>query len=314
MYDLETRLRAEIMRNVTKSTLKATAQYCGVSKSSVQAWCNKTRAPRSQTKRGPKALHPRIQGAILDSIARQHLTTAKHIILDVEAATGLKVSKSTIYKSLHLLKFSHKIATRCKEGQELRIDHDFLLHDDPYSGDAISYDEAGFKDVMAPKRGWGARGARIPKAPHSKGHGNHLSLMLAIDRKGVVASKIVKGGVTGDKVAKFFKTLPNNRPVILDNYIIHNTDAVREVCDAKKLELRFTTPYSPWYNPVERAFAQSKRACEWSRLVSNNFRRDIRSSLTRIKNFDGLFEASRREWREDSLRAKSLRGERDRAA
>ena len=59
--------------------------------------------------------------------------------------------------------------------------------------------------------------------------------MLAIDRKGVVASKIVKGGVTGDKVAKFFETLPNNRPVILDNYIIHNTEAVREVCDAKEI-------------------------------------------------------------------------------
>ncbi len=92
-----------------------------------------------------------------------------------------------------------------------------------------------------------------------------------------------------------------------DNYVIHKTDAVKDVCDAKSLELRFTTPYSPWYNPVERAFAQAKRACEWERLASNNFRRDIKKSLSSISNFPGLFEASRREWLEDFEAAKIQR-------
>ncbi len=161
--------------------------------------------------------------------------------------------------------------------------------------------------IWLPSEDGAREGRAFQRRPHSKGHGNILSLLLAIDRKGVVASKIVKGGVTGDKVAKFFEKLPINRPVILDNYRIHGTGAVKSVCAARNLELRFTTPYSPWYNPVERAFAQAKRACEWSRLISNNFRRDIRTSLTKIKNFDGLFEASKREWLEDSNQAKRMR-------
>ena len=300
MHDLETRIRAELMRNVSKATLRDTARYAGVSKSSVDVWAKRARAPRSLTKRGPKPLHPRIRGAIEDSLKHQQLTTANHLILDVSKATGISVSRTTVYKSLRLMGHTNKAATRCKDGQPLRIDHDFLTGGDPYTEDAISFDEAGFNDTMAPRRGWSTKGTRVAKPAPSKGHGNNLSLLLAIDRHGVVASKIVKGGVNGTTVARFFETLPPNRPIILDNYGIHKTDAVRQVCEARNLTLRFTTPYSPWYNPVERAFAQAKRLCEWKRLVSKNFRNDIRTSVRGIKNFPGLFRASRAEWHEDA--------------
>lgn len=207
-------------------------------------------------------------------------------------------------KSLILMGHTNKAATRCKDRQPLRIDHDFLTGGDPYTEDAISFDEAGFNNTMAPRRGWSTKGTRVAKPAHSKGHGNNLSLLLAIDRNGVVASKIVKGGVIGTTVTRFFETLPPNRPIILDNYGIHKTDAVRQVCEARNLTLRFTTPYSPWYNPVERL-------CEWKRLVSKNFRNDIRTSVREIKNFPGLFRASRAEWREDALKARILRSTRE---
>ena len=101
MHNINTRTRAEIMRNEFGGSLRTFAASCGVSKSSVAGWSKASSVrTKSNSKRGPKAIHCNIENAIRDSVARKPLTTAAEIAMDVVVATGISVSLTTVYKSL----------------------------------------------------------------------------------------------------------------------------------------------------------------------------------------------------------------------
>jgi len=107
------------LENDFKGTLRSVAAACGVSKSSVASWCSARTRERSRAKRGPPGLHDRIKGAVCDSEARNPLHNASQISVDVFDATGIKVSLSTVYKSLKLLNMSYKLASRCRKLQPI---------------------------------------------------------------------------------------------------------------------------------------------------------------------------------------------------
>ena len=298
MHDIRTRTRAELMRNEFGFSLRAVATSCGVSKSSVAGWSSTSQVkPTPNRKRGPKGFHCSIETAILDSVARNPLTTAAEIANDVFLATGLSVSRTTVYKSLKLIRMSYKIATRSRAHQRITMSHPFF-HGNPFAENAMAFDEAGFYINSVPKRGWGPRGQRVPKAPIARSA--RLSLLLVTDRSGVVASKLLSGGVKACHVADFVATLPQNRPMILDNAAVHRSSDVRAACAASNISMNFLPPYSPWYNPVENAFAQSKAKFQKLRLVSSDFVRDIMDSVANVRNFEGMFESAHRMWIEDS--------------
>ena len=55
--------------------------------------------------------------------------------------------------------------------------------------------------------------------------------------------------------------MPELRPgdvVIMDNLSSHKRDAVRERIEAAGATLRFLPPYSPDFNPIEKAFSRLK--------------------------------------------------------
>ena len=296
MRSERTRIRAEIMRSELGFSLRMVARACGVSKSSVFVWTSSPRE-RSNTKRGPNALHSRIKGAILDSVQRCPLVTAVEISAEVYDATGLMVSRTTVYKSLKLLNISHKIASRCRMHQPRNMSHPFF-HGDPFSHDAMAFDEAGFYINSVPKRGWGKKGHRVPKAQIARSA--RLSLLLVTDRHGVVASRLLAGGVKGSHIADFIKTLPKGRPMILDNAASHRTKEVGVACSEAGITLNFMPPYSPWYNPVENAFAQAKAHFQKIRRVRGGFESDIMRSVDRVRSFLAMFESSAKMWREDT--------------
>jgi transposase len=63
--------------------------------------------------------------------------------------------------------------------------------------------------------------------------------------------------------------------------------------------MNFIPPYSPWYNPVENAFAQAKARFQKLRLRSSDFVSDIMDSVASVRNFHGMFESASRMWAED---------------
>lgn len=301
MIDLRTRLRAELLRTEFGASLGYVAERCGVSKSSVRNWCSAAAKPRPPPRRrGPPGVHTSIAPVVQSALRRQPLTSALELCQLVASELGTGVSRTTMYKTLRLLGMSFKLATRCRLHQAVARNHPFFATD-PYDGRAMMLDESGFYFHDQPSRGWSAKGRRVPKAKVAPRR--RLSLLLVTDRTGVVASRVLSGGVKGEHIAQFVATLPSGRPLILDNASVHRTHAVKALCAERCISLRYMPPYSPWYNPVENAFAQAKHEYKRRRLArSGDMEAEIMASVATIKNFDGMFAASRAMWTQDRVR------------
>jgi hypothetical protein len=85
-----------------------------------------------------------------------------------------------------------------------------------------------------------------------------VSVALAIDRTGVIDHHVIQGNFNTRSFASFIARLPNNRSIVLDNVAFHKAVAVREAAERNSIEMHFTPPYCPWFNPTEFAFSATK--------------------------------------------------------
>ena len=94
--------------------------------------------------------------------------------------------------------------------------------------------------------------------PH--GHRKTTTLVAGLRMSGMVAPMVLDGPDWFEAyVAQVL--VPELRPgdvVIMDNLSNHKRDAVRERIEAAGATLRFLTPYSPDFNPIEKAFSRLK--------------------------------------------------------
>lgn len=297
---LKVKIKAQLLREEFGCSFADVAKRCGVSKSSVFYWTKFLHRPRSNAKRGPTGLHHSISDVVLAAVSEQPLTTAAMLREIIAEKLQIVVSLSTIYKTLRILKISHKNASRSRDHQPVKRNHPFFSAN-PYLDDAMMFDESGFYLNDRPRKGWSVRGTRVPKGMPSARR--RLSLLLVTDRCGIVAKRVLAGGVKGFHVSDFLKELPEGRPLLLDNASVHKTKEVKALCAQKRITLNYLPPYSPWYNPVENAFAQAKKKFRQLRLHgSDDLVGDIEKSVLVIKNFEGMFQSSKGMWEADRAR------------
>ena len=300
MHSEQKRHRAVIHYTEFRHSLRQVAQKYGVGKSSLARWIKQEPGRVHARTRARTVLHSSIGGLVGDLLAQSPFTTAGGIVVAIRLQTGIRVSRSTVYRSIEKVGMTFKRAMRCRTHQETPVDHPFLSGD-AYGGGAISIDESSFYWNDKPSRGWGLKGQRVPKEkPTSR---KRVSLLLAVGREGVVAHQVLSGGVNSTRFADFLRTLPDGRPVILDNCSIHKTRDVRALCTSKRIALRFTPPYCPWYNPVEFCFSEIKSAYRPLRLVSNNFVEDVHACVARLAHTDAYFRHAEASWMRDRAEA-----------
>ena len=115
---------------------------------------------------------------------------------------------------------------------------------------------------MAPLRGWGTRGARVPiKVPY--GHWNTMTFIAALRHDRIDAPWLLDTPINGELFLTYVQKvlLPTLRPgdiVIADNLSSHKGRAVRRAIRAAGAHLLFLPPYSPDLNPIEQFFAKLK--------------------------------------------------------
>ena len=107
---------------------------------------------------------------------------------------------------------------------------------------------------------------------------------------------LLTGSVNSAIFAEFVRSLPASRPIILDNCAIHKTQAVRALCAEKHIDLLFTPPYCPWYNPVEFAFSEIKAAYRPMRLGTTDFVEDVHACVARLDHYASYFRHARSKW------------------
>ncbi len=115
---------------------------------------------------------------------------------------------------------------------------------------------------MTRTHGRGPRGQRLVAAvPH--GHWKTTTFVAALRTTGLTAPTVVDGAMTGDVFVAYVRQqlVPTLRPgdvVVMDNLSCHKRADVRDAVEAAGATLRYLPPYSPDFNPIERAFAKLK--------------------------------------------------------
>jgi transposase len=115
---------------------------------------------------------------------------------------------------------------------------------------------------MAPLRGWGPRGKRLPaKVPY--GHWQTLTFIAALRHDRIEAPLVIDGPINGALFTAYVQQVlaPTLQPgdlVILDNLGSHKGKAARQAIRNTGAHLLFLPPYSPDLNPIEQLFAKLK--------------------------------------------------------
>ena len=100
--------------------------------------------------------------------------------------------------------------------------------------------------------------------PH--GHRKTTTLVAGLRMTGMVAPMVLDGPINGDWFEAYVTKVlvPELRAgdiVIMDNLSSHKRLAVKEKIEAAGATLRFLPPYSPDFNPIEKAFSRLKACC-----------------------------------------------------
>ena len=123
-------------------------------------------------------------------------------------------------------------------------------------------DETWAKTNMTPIRGWAPRGEKlVARAPFGKWR--TLTFLAALRHDRIDAPCVLDGPVNGTSFTAWVEQflVPTLKPgdiVIMDNLGSHKGAGVRAAIEAAGASLLYLPPYSPDFNPIEKAFAKLK--------------------------------------------------------
>ena len=126
----------------------------------------------------------------------------------------------------------------------------------------VFLNETGASTKMARLRGRSPRGERCrASVPH--GHWKTTTLVAGLRLDGITAPGLIDGAMDGEMFCAYVTTLlaPHLKPgdiVIMDNLPAHKVSGARQAIQATGATLLFLPPYSPDFNPIEKAIAQIK--------------------------------------------------------
>jgi len=142
-------------------------------------------------------------------------------------------------------------------------------------------DETGTNLAMTRRYGWARRGQRVVgQVPRN--HGPNVTLIAALDQEGLVGELTITGAM--DRLAfDAYVTrilVPALRPgqtVIWDNLSAHKSRTARMWIEAAGCQVVCLPPYSPDFNPIERAFSKLKT---FLRQAGARTRADLDQAIT----------------------------------
>ena len=115
---------------------------------------------------------------------------------------------------------------------------------------------------MARTHGRRRRGERLrASVPH--GHWKTTTFVAGLRTSGMVAPFVLDGPINADAFEVYVEKIlvPELKPgdiVVMDNLSSHKRPSIQAMIEAAGAELRFLPPYSPDFNPIEKAFSKLK--------------------------------------------------------
>jgi transposase len=126
----------------------------------------------------------------------------------------------------------------------------------------VFLDESGFRLGSPPHYGWAPVGQKSPgKATH--GAWRTMTMLGALALDGWRGFATIDAATTGDVFLAFVQQqlVPRLRPgdlIVMDNLAAHKRPAAVAAIRAVGADVLFLPPYSPEFNPIEKAWAKLK--------------------------------------------------------
>jgi transposase len=127
----------------------------------------------------------------------------------------------------------------------------------------VFLDESGVTTEMTRRYGRALRGERVVDATPA-GHWRTLTLLGAITWQGMLASMTVESPTDGAVFLAYLEQVlgPKLQPgqvVVMDNLSAHKVAGVRQLIESRGAQLLYLPPYSPDFNPIEKAWSKIKQ-------------------------------------------------------
>ena len=180
--------------------------------------------------------------------------------------SGVSVSETTMFRQLQRMGFAQKKALYASEQNrpdviELRDHFRRNMRRLP-SARLIFIDESGVNLGLTRAEARAPRGKRI--VDYAPGNSwESYSVVAGLRRTGVIAPMLLKGAMNTSSLLAWVKSElgPKLGPgdiVVWDNLSIHYNPEVARVIKERGACLRFLPPYSPEFNPIEKAWSKMK--------------------------------------------------------
>lgn len=252
------------------SARKAAARF-DVGTSTAIKWLERLRDSGERSARRPgrrpgSKLDPH-RDALLAAVEAEPDSTLQELQRRLVEERGMHASIGTIWTFLdrHDLTFKKKSAHAAEQNRPdvLAEREDWFegqLDLDPEK--LVFVDESFATTNMARRYGRAPRGVRL-RAPIPHGHRKKTTLVAGLRLSGVTATQLLDGSINGASFLEYVRqvlvpTLAPGDIVVIDNLSSHKSHPVREAIEAVGAKLLFLPPYSPDFNPIEKAFSKLK--------------------------------------------------------
>lgn len=155
----------------------------------------------------------------------------------------------------------------------------------------VFVDESGFRLGSSPRFGWAPRGVDAP-GKHVQGRWQTITMIGALALDGFRGFMTIDAGTSSDVFTAFVEQelAPKLRIgdlVVMDNLSAHKIANVVAAIRSVGADVLFLPPYSPEYNPIERAWAKLKDFIRrLPTLTREAFDTAVASAMAAISNDD----------------------------
>jgi isfu1 transposase len=263
MHALDTKYKAIVHYNHFLRSLRKVAKHYNVSKSTLARWVH-GKVLGCSPKPSTFAMKQMIDTAIRECVLANPSAQLGDIQAYVKSNIKLTKSISTIQRYVKRAGVTRKRITQIADARTIEsdaYDAQRTLFSRGIKNNIISIDETCFYSTDHVKYGYALKGKRARLRTDKRNmQRSKVSLLLAVSASKIVSFKTYTGSCGSIQFADFISSLKISpgTTLLMDNVAFHKTKLVREVARKKRVQLFFTPPYSPWYNPVEYVFSTLK--------------------------------------------------------